>query len=73
MELIDDPEAADEPGLARLFPPASMDDPMEALGFEQLMGDAIRAGKRESAVGASRDRARERGSTPRRRWRGCAA
>ena len=49
MELIDDPEAADDPGLARLFPPASVDDPMEALGFEQLMGDAIRAGKRESA------------------------
>jgi hypothetical protein len=49
MELIDDPEAADDPGLARLFPPASIDDPLEALGFEQLMGDAIRAGKRESA------------------------
>jgi len=48
-ELIDDPEAADDPGLARLFPPASVDDPMEALGFEQLMGDAIKAGKRESA------------------------
>jgi hypothetical protein len=44
-----DPDAADHPGLARLFPPASVDDPMEALGFEQLMGDAIRAGKRESA------------------------
>ena len=49
MELIDDPESADDPGMARLFPPASVDDPMEALGFEQLMGDAIRAGKRESA------------------------
>ena len=48
-ELIDDPEAQDGPGLARLFPPASMDDPMEALGFEQLMGEALRAGKRESA------------------------
>jgi hypothetical protein len=48
-ELIDDPDAADDPGMARLFPPASVDDPMEALGFEQLMGDAIRAGKRESA------------------------
>jgi hypothetical protein len=43
-ELIDDPDAADDPGMARLFPPASVDDPMEALGFEQLMGDAIRAG-----------------------------
>jgi hypothetical protein len=49
MELIDDPGSADDPGMARLFPPASVDDPMEALGFEQLMGDAIRAGKRESA------------------------
>ena len=49
-DLIDDPEAQDGPGLARLFPPASMDDPLEALGFEQLMGDALRAGKRESAA-----------------------
>jgi Domain of unknown function (DUF2017) len=48
-ELIDDPDAADDPGMARLFPPASVDDPMEALGFEQLMGDAIKQGKRESA------------------------
>jgi hypothetical protein len=49
IELIDDPDAADDPGMARLFPPASVDDPMETLGFEQLMGEAIRAGKRESA------------------------
>jgi hypothetical protein len=49
VELIDDPDAADDPGMARLFPPASVDDPMEALGFEQLMGEALRAGKRESA------------------------
>jgi hypothetical protein len=50
VELIDDPGAADDPGMARLFPPASIDDPMEALGFEQLMGEALRAGKRESAA-----------------------
>jgi Domain of unknown function (DUF2017) len=49
VELIDDPDSADDPGMARLFPPASVDDPMEALGFEQLMGEALRAGKRESA------------------------
>jgi len=49
-ELIDDPESANDPGLTRLFPPASRDDPMEALGFEQLMGDALRAGKREAAA-----------------------
>ena len=49
-ELIDDPEAAGDPGLQRLFPAASMDDPMEALGFEQLMGDALRHGKREAAA-----------------------
>ncbi len=48
-DLIDDPASADSPGLARLFPPASVDDPLEALGFEQLMGEALRAGKRESA------------------------
>jgi hypothetical protein len=50
VELIDDPNAAKDPGLQRLFPPASIDDPMEALGFEQLMGDALRAGKREAAA-----------------------
>ncbi len=50
VELIDDPDSADDPGMARLFPPASVDDPMEALGFEQLMGEALRAGKRESAA-----------------------
>jgi hypothetical protein len=49
VELIDDPASADDPGMARLFPPASIDDPMEALGFEQLMGEALRAGKREAA------------------------
>jgi len=49
-DLIDDPESQDSPGLARLFPPASVDDPMESLGFEQLMGEALRAGKRESAA-----------------------
>ena len=49
-ELIQDPDAADDPGLARLFPSASMDDPMEALGFEQLMGEALRAGKLEAAA-----------------------
>jgi hypothetical protein len=50
VELIDDPDSADDPGMARLFPPASVDDPMEALGFEQLMGEALRAGKREAAA-----------------------
>lgn len=49
-ELIDDPEAVGDPGLQRLFPASSMDDPMEALGFEQLMGDALRQGKREAAA-----------------------
>jgi hypothetical protein len=49
-DLIDDPEAADSSALARLFPDASMDDPLETLGFEQLMGEALRAGKRESAA-----------------------
>jgi hypothetical protein len=49
-ELLRDPGAADDPGLARLFPPAAMDDPMQALGFEQLMGQAIRDGKLESAA-----------------------
>ena len=49
-DLIDDPDAAADPGVQRLFPPASLDDPIEALGFEQLMGDALRAGKRETAA-----------------------
>ena len=49
-ELINDPEAARDPGVVRLFPPASVDDPLEALGFEQLMGEALRAGKLEAAA-----------------------
>lgn len=49
-ELLRDPEAADDPGLARLFPPAAVDDPMQALGFEQLMGQAIKDGKLEAAA-----------------------
>ena len=48
-EMLSDDGYADSPLLARLFPPASMDDPMEALGFEQLMGKAIHEGKMESA------------------------
>lgn len=49
-ELLRDPDAADDPGLARLFPPAAVDDPMQALGFEQLMGQAIKDGKLESVA-----------------------
>lgn len=49
-EMLSDASYADSPMLARLFPPASMDDPMEALGFEQLMGKAIHDGKVESAT-----------------------
>jgi uncharacterized protein DUF2017 len=50
VELIDDPDSQDDPGMARLFPPASVDDPLEALGFEQLMGDSLRANKRAAAA-----------------------
>jgi hypothetical protein len=49
-EMLTDDAFADSPLLARLFPQAVMDDPLEALGFEQLMGDAIRSGKVESAT-----------------------
>lgn len=49
-ELLRDPDAADDPGLARLFPPAAIDDPLQTLGFEQLMGQAVRDGKLESAA-----------------------
>jgi hypothetical protein len=48
-EMLSDDDYADSPLLARLFPPASMDDPMETLGFEQLMGKAIHDGKVEAA------------------------
>jgi Domain of unknown function (DUF2017) len=48
-DLLTSEESRDDPGVARLFPPASMDDPLEALGFEQLMGDALLAGKLEAA------------------------
>ena len=50
VELIDDPESQQDPGMARLFPPASMDDPLEALGFEQLMGESLRNQKRAAAA-----------------------
>lgn len=48
-DLLTSEESKDHPGVARLFPPASMDDPLEALGFEKLMGDALLAGKLEAA------------------------
>jgi len=47
-DLLTDDTYADSPMLARLFPPAAMDDPMAALGFEQLMGQAIHDGKIEA-------------------------
>jgi hypothetical protein len=50
QELLTEEEYADSPLLARLFPQANMDDPLEALGFEQLMGQAIRDGKLEAAA-----------------------
>jgi len=49
-EMLTDDAYADSPLLARLFPQAVMDDPLEALGFEQLMGQAIRDGKLEAAT-----------------------
>ena len=49
-EMLSDEAYADSPVLARLFPPSSMDDPLESLGFEQLMGKAIHDGKVESAT-----------------------
>ena len=49
-EVLTDDEYADSPALARLLPTAVPDDPLEALGFEQLMGTAIRDGKIEAAM-----------------------
>lgn len=49
-EMLTDDAYNDSAALARLFPPASMDDPMQTLGFEQLMGKAIRDGKVETAT-----------------------
>ena len=48
-EVLTEDEYADSPALARLLPTAVPDDPMASLGFEQLMGQAIRDGKVESA------------------------
>jgi hypothetical protein len=48
-EILTEDAFADSPALARLLPQAVMDDPLEALGFEQLMGQAIRDGKLEAA------------------------
>lgn len=49
-EMLTDDAYDDSPLLARLLPQAVMDDPLEALGFEQLMGKAIRDGKLEAAT-----------------------
>jgi hypothetical protein len=49
-EVLTDDEYADSPALARLLPTAVPGDPMESLGFEQLMGQAIRDGKVEAAT-----------------------
>ncbi len=49
QDVLTDDEYADSPLLARLLPQAVMDDPLEALGFEQLMGKAIHDGKIEAA------------------------
>jgi leucyl aminopeptidase (aminopeptidase T) len=49
-EVLTEDEYADSPALARLLPTAVPDDPMESLGFEQLMGQAIRDGKVEAAT-----------------------
>jgi len=49
-EVLTEDEYADSPILARLFPTAVEDDPMATLGFEQLMGKAIRDGKIEAAT-----------------------
>lgn len=49
-EVLTEDEYADSPALARLLPTAIPDDPMESLGFEQLMGQAIRDGKVEAAT-----------------------
>jgi hypothetical protein len=59
-DLLTDEEYADSPVLARLFPQANMDDPLEALGFEQLMGKAIHDGKLEAAAVLERTAGNER-------------
>ena len=64
-EVLTEDEYADSPALARLLPTAVTDDPMATLGFEQLMGQAIRDGKVESADGPRGDRRCTSGSTRR--------
>jgi hypothetical protein len=46
-ELLEEEDVSD-PAVARLFPPAYRDDPLQNLEFEHAVGDAPRSGKLEA-------------------------
>ncbi len=46
-DVITGATADDDPAVARLFPPAYLDDPMRTIQFEQVAGDDLRDGRLE--------------------------
>ena len=46
-ETLTGSPASDDPGVARLFPPAYPDDPLRNLDFEHLVGDELMRGRLE--------------------------
>ena len=44
-ELLEHEDPSSDPAVARLFPPAYQDDPLQNLEFETAQGEAPRAGK----------------------------
>ena len=44
-ELLEAEDPSSDPAVARLFPPAYQDDPLQNLEFEQAVGEAPRNGK----------------------------
>ena len=44
-ELLEHEDPSSDPAVARLFPPAYQDDPLQNLEFERAVGDAPRSGK----------------------------
>lgn len=53
-ELLEAEDPSSDPAVARLFPPAYQDDPLQNLEFETALGDSPRAGKLEALATVER-------------------
>lgn len=59
-ELIEHEDPSSDPAMARLYPPAYLDDPIENLEYERMATDELTAGRRasidsmEASIGAER-------------------